>query len=202
MNLDKYLVVSGVPGVHKLVTSRADGVIIEDRKEGRTRFVSARQGQVTPLATVAIYTNADDGEGTVPLVEVFEKMYDQHEAIPPADVNASSPDLRAYFTQILPDHDQDRVHINDIKKCIKWFNFMLQNGILEEAKREAEAQKAEEAEAGKDEKTAKAAKAGAGLDILKPGGGTKHTTAARKPAKSATKATGATKAATKSKNKV
>jgi len=145
MNLDKFLVVSGVPGVHKLITSRADGVIIEDRKEGRTRFVSARQGQVTPLATVAIYTYTDDGEGTVPLVEVFEKMFDEHATIPPADVNASSQVLRDYFSQILPTHDRDRVHINDIKKCIKWYNFMYESGILAEAKREAAAKKAAEA---------------------------------------------------------
>ncbi len=139
MNLDKFLVVSGVPGVHKLITSRADGVIIEDRKEGRTRFVSARQGQVTPLATVAIYTYSEEGEGTVPLVDVFEKMFDQHEAIPPADVNANSQTLRDYFSQILPDHDRDRVHINDIKKCIKWYNFMYASGIFQEAKAGREA---------------------------------------------------------------
>jgi hypothetical protein len=144
MNLDKFLVVSGAPGVHKLIASRADGVIIEDRKEKRNRFVSARQGQVTPLATVAIYTYADNGEGTVPLVEVFEKMYQQHDAIPPADVNAASQVLRDYFTQILPEHDRDRVHINDIKKCIKWYNFMYANGIFEEAIKEAAAQKTAE----------------------------------------------------------
>ncbi len=201
MNLDKYLVVSGVPGVHKLVTSRADGVIIEDRKEGRTRFVSARQGQVTPLATVAIYTNSADGDGTVPLVDVFEKMYDQREAIPPADVNGSNQELRAYFTQILPDHDQDRVHINDIKKCIKWFNFMLENGILEAAKREAAEKAAEEASSEKSGAAAKSGKAAIGADkakqpAAKPGSG------AKKPGKAATKATGASKAATKTKNKV
>jgi hypothetical protein len=161
MNLDKFLVVSGVPGVHKLVTSRADGVIIEDRKEGRTRFVSSRQGQVTPLATVAVYTNTDAGEGTVPLVDVFEIMLDQYESIPPADVNGSSQELRDYFSKILTDHDRDRVHINDIKKCIKWFNFMYDHGILQEAKQEAEAQKALEAEAvpEKEEKPKKVVKA-------------------------------------------
>jgi hypothetical protein len=144
MNLDKFLVVSGIPGVHKLIASRADGVIIEDRKEGRTRFVSARQGQVTPLATVAIYTYTDAGEDTVPLVEVFEKMFDVHDTFPPADLNAAGQVLREYFSQILPTHDRDRVHINDIKKCIKWYNFMHENGILQEAKLEAAALKASE----------------------------------------------------------
>lgn len=139
MNLDKFLVISGVPGVHKLVSTRGDGVIIEDRNEGRTRFVSSRQGQITPLATVAIYTSTDEGEGTVPLVDVFEKMFDQHDAVPPASVNASSGELRNYFSTILPDHDRDRVHINDIRKCIKWYSFMYEKGILAAAKAEAAA---------------------------------------------------------------
>lgn len=152
MNLDKFLVISGVPGVHKLVATRGDGVIIEDRNEGRTRFVSSRQGQITPLATVAIYTYTNEGEGTVPLVDVFEKMFDQHESKPPAGVNASSGELRDYFSSILPDHDRDRVHINDIKKCIKWYNFMYEKGILAAAKAEAAA--AEPAEVAKVEEVA------------------------------------------------
>lgn len=137
MNLDKFLVISGVPGVHKLVATRGDGVIIEDRNEGRTRFVSSRQGQITPLATVAIYTYTNEGEGTVPLVDVFEKMFDQHETIPPVSAVASSNELRDYFSAILPDHDRDRVHINDIKKCVKWYSFMYEKGILAAAKAEA-----------------------------------------------------------------
>jgi len=145
MNLDKYLVVPGAPGVHKLVNSRANGVIIEDKKEGRTRFVPVRQQQITPLATVAVYTFNEEGEGTVPLVEVFQKMLDLHDTTPPVEPKAPSKELRAYFTAVLPDHDQDRVHIGDIQKCIKWYNFMRTYGIFEEAKLEAERIAAEEA---------------------------------------------------------
>ena len=169
MNLDKFLVVSGMQGVHKLVASRADGVIIEDRKERRTRFVSSRQGQVTPLATVAIYTVSDDGDGTIPLVEVFEKMYDQYKDLPPANPNAGPDELRDYFVKILPDHDQDRVHVNDIKKCIKLFNFMYENGILEEAKKEAEAEKEAEKAAEADSKSPKKAAGTAKKAAAKPG---------------------------------
>lgn len=142
MNLEKYLVITGVPGVHKLIASRGNGLVIEDRNEGRTRFVPVRQQQITPLATVAVYTDTE--EGTVPLPEVFQKMLDLLETTPPADVNANSTVLRAYFTTVLPEHDQDRVHINDIKKCIKWFNFMLSKGIFEEVKKADEAMAAEE----------------------------------------------------------
>ncbi len=149
MNLDKFLVIAGVPGVHKLVSTRNNGLLIEDRKEGRTRFVPTRQNQITPLGTVAIYVDTD--EGTMPLPDVFQRMLDQQEAIPPVSPNANSTELRNYFNQILPEHDHDQVHINDIKKCIKWFNFMQEKGIFEEAKREAEKAAAEAAE--KEKKT-------------------------------------------------
>ena len=148
MKLDKYLAVGGAPGIHKLVASRGNGIIIEDRQEGRTRFVPTRGQQVTPLATVAVYTFDDkEGEGTLPLVEVFQKMLDAVETIPPVSPNAQSKELRDYFSAVLPEHDRDRVHINDIKKCLKWFLFMREKGIFEEAIREAETEKANEAAA-------------------------------------------------------
>lgn len=151
MNLEKYLVIAGTPGVHKLITSRPNGLVIEDRIEKRTRFVPARQQQITPLATISIYTDTD--EGTIMLTEVFQRMLDQAETHPPVDVNASSEELRAYFTAVLPEHDRDRVHIADIKKCVKWFRFMLDNGIFEEAKQAAEAETpaADETAAAKEE---------------------------------------------------
>ena len=136
MNLEKFLVIAGVPGVHKLVSTRGNGLVIEDRQEGRTRFVPVRQNQITPLGTVAVYVDTD--EGTIPIADVFQHMLDALETVPPPSLTANSAELRAYFVQILPDHDRDRVHINDIKKCIKWFNFMREKGIFDEVKREAE----------------------------------------------------------------
>ena len=151
VNLEKYLVVAGIPGVHKLVASRANGVVIEDRKEKRTRFVPARQQQITPIATVGIFTETE--EGTIALTEVFQKMLDQFDDNPPVGLDSASPAFRAYFSQILPEHDRDRVHINDIKKCIKWFNFMKESGIFEEAQREAaQAEATKEAPAAEPEK--------------------------------------------------
>lgn len=143
MNLEKYLVIAGVPGVHKLVASRSNGLVIEDRQEGRTRFVPVRQQQVTPLATIAIYTDTE--EGTIPLSDVFQKMLDLQETNPPVFLDSNSAAFREYFGQVLPEFDRDRVHINDIKKCIKWYNFMLDKGIFEEAR--LETLKAEEAKA-------------------------------------------------------
>lgn len=138
MNLEKYVVVAGMPGVHKLVASRKDGLFIDDLKERRRRFVPLRNSQITPLGTIGIYVQTE--QDTISLGEVFQKMSDAFEQHPPVSLESKSAELRAYFTAVLPDHDPDRVHINDIKKCVKWFNFMRENGIFEEIKAEEAAQ--------------------------------------------------------------
>ncbi len=145
MNLERFVVVAGTPGVHKLITTRGNGIIVEDTVQKKTRFLSIRQNQVTPLGTIGIYTDTDKGQDTISLAEVFGRMLEQMEESPLPDLtSANSADLRAYFTKVVPEHDQDRVHINDIKKCVKWFAYMQQTGLL------AEAQQAEPTEAESD----------------------------------------------------
>lgn len=142
MNLERFVVVAGTPGVHKLITTRGNGIIVEDTVQKKTRFLSIRQNQVTPLGTIGIYTDTDKGQDTISLAEVFGRMLEQIAESPLPDLSsANSSDLRAYFTKVVPEHDQDRVHINDIKKCVKWFGYMQQTGLL------AEAQQAEPTEA-------------------------------------------------------
>ena len=36
----------------------------------------------------------------------------------------------AYFTEILPDYDQDRVYASDIKKVINWYGILQAKGLV------------------------------------------------------------------------
>jgi hypothetical protein len=129
MNLKDYLAVSGLPGIYRMVASRSNGLIIEDLNDGKRKFVSSRKHQFTPLESIAIYT--DDGDSTE-LKNVFQSMLDQHKDNPPVSPNVAAEDLKEYFTDILPTFDRNRVHNGDIKKVIKWFNFMQKHNLFEE----------------------------------------------------------------------
>ena len=37
----------------------------------------------------------------------------------------SAKNLTAYFTEILPDYDTERVYASNIKKIIQWFNILV-----------------------------------------------------------------------------
>lgn len=127
MNLDKIVAVSGLPGLYNLTSTRTNGLLITDFDEGVTKFVSTRQHQFTPLATVSIYTNDD----SVELQKVFRAIKEKETEIVPVDINKSSAEIRDYFLKILPDHDIEKVHISDIKKVLKWYEFLKKHDLLQ-----------------------------------------------------------------------
>ena len=102
-------------------------MMIEELGTGKRKFASTRKHQFTPLEGIGIYTDEDD---TIELAKVFQKMLDARddEAVPAP--TASSEVLREYFTNVVPTHDTDQVRISDIKKTIKWFNFLDEHGHL------------------------------------------------------------------------
>ena len=78
------------------------------------------------METVAIYTMSD----TIELSVVFQRMLDQVDENPPAATNGSKAEIEDYFASIVPDYDEDRVYISDMKKVIKWFNILNEKGYL------------------------------------------------------------------------
>lgn len=123
MNLENIVSVSGLPGLYKMVGSRNNGLIIEDYDEGKKRFASIRKHQFTPLESVSIYTITD----TAPLTDIFKKMQESS-GIP--DPKADALQLQEFFEGILPDYDEDKVLTSDIRKIIKWFNFLQDRKLL------------------------------------------------------------------------
>ena len=140
MNLENLIAVSGLPGLYRMAANRSNGLIIEDVKNGKRRFASSRRHQFTPLESIAIYT--DDGESTE-LKKVFRNMLQQLGDNPPASTSAKPDELHEYFADILPNYDRDRVFPGDIKKVIKWFNYLNESGALSAEEEEKESDEEE-----------------------------------------------------------
>ena len=57
---------------------------------------------------------------------------------------ASREELAAYFEEVLPNFDRDRVYPTDIKKLLSWYNLLVETGntdFVEEKKADAEPEK-------------------------------------------------------------
>lgn len=144
--LTKILSVSGKPGLYKLISTGKNLNIVESLTDGK-RFPVYITKRVIALSDVSIYTE----EGDVPLKTVLTKIKEKEkgEKVP---FNSKTPnkELFAYFTEILPNYDKDRVYASDIKKLINWYNILIENKIDFEAEEAEGAEGAEETEGAKE----------------------------------------------------
>ncbi len=125
MNLEPYIAVSGVGPLFSLVTSKPNGLVLESLEDGKTKFYSVRKHQFTPLGTVAVYTLS----GTTPLQDVMGTMFEKLATTPLVPVKSEKHIIEEYFETILPDYDEDKVPLKDMKKIIKWFGFLNERGL-------------------------------------------------------------------------
>lgn len=122
--IDKILAISGKPGLYRLVSRGNNLLICESLADGH-RFPAMRQDKVLSLADIAMY--ATDSE--VPLNTLFAraKQLTAGKTAPVTHKSAQEEQV-AWFAQVFPEYDADRVHIGDIRKFIQWFNTLVETG--------------------------------------------------------------------------
>lgn len=125
--METILSIAGKPGLYKLVSRGKMNLIVETLDETHKRMPAFATDRVTSLADIAMYTDADD----VALWQVLENLCKKEEAkVSSLDYKkCSSKELREYFSEVLPNFDQERVHDSDIKKLLQWYNILVNNGI-------------------------------------------------------------------------
>src|SRR5207344_498643 len=151
MNLDKILAISGKPGLYALKVQTRTGFVAESLIDGKKITVGLRSN-VSLLSEISMYTYNEEK----PLSEVMRTIAKKENNGPTPAFKDDKAQLTAYFLEILPDYDQDRVYASDIKKVINWYNALQGKGLVSsEAPVVAEA-KAEKVAVAADAKPAKA----------------------------------------------
>lgn len=126
MGLERVLAISGKPGLYKLVTQTRGGFVVESLIDNK-RLSIGLQNNVSVLSEIAIYTLNEE----VPLYKVLDKIRVKEDSNPSSVGHKESKDkLEAYFFDILPDYDEDRVYASDIKKVIQWYNLLQKHDML------------------------------------------------------------------------
>ena len=123
------LAISGKPGLYRLVSRGNGTLIVETLDETKKRIPAFASDRVTSLADIAMYTDDED----IALWKVLKSLGEKEESKPSSldYKKASSAELREYFAEILPSFDRERVHDNDIKKLIQWYNILVKAGITD-----------------------------------------------------------------------
>lgn len=140
MEYEKIIAVTGLPGLFELVSSKSDGAIVRSLDDKSTRFVSSRIHNFSHLESIEVYTVREN----VNLTELFTAMDGSGEKLPDGKDNKL---LKKYFETVYPDIDFERVYTSDMKKMVKWYTILKENGVeikLREEPVEEEAEVEEE----------------------------------------------------------
>ena len=124
MTLSEIASVSGKGGLFKVVAPTKSGVILESLDEKKTKLIATTHHRVSLLHEISIYTNTESG--TVPLSDVLKKMKEDFGQDPGVDGTSDTNELKAFLRSVLPEYDDDRVYVSDIKKLVKWYGILLQ----------------------------------------------------------------------------
>lgn len=119
MKLSEIASVTGKGGLFKVLKPAKSGLILESMDENKTKLVATGSHKVSLLDEISIYTHTK--EGTVPLETVLKKIQVDFGDDLGLDANAEANELKAFLKSVLPDYDESRVYVSDIKKLVKWY---------------------------------------------------------------------------------
>ena len=126
--LKEILAITGKPGLYKLVSRGNNMLIVESLVDGKRMPTYARD-KIVALSDVSMYTDADD----IALSEVLTSA-GKKEGLKPVAMDpkkAENKQLQAWFDEVLPNWDRDRVYPSDIRKLIQWYNILINAGITD-----------------------------------------------------------------------
>lgn len=142
MNVEKILAIAGKPGLFELKIQTRSGFLAESLLDGKKITVGLRSN-VSLLSEISMYTYSEEK----PLVEIMRAIAIKENEGPTAvSHKEDNAKLIAYFKEILPDYDEDRVYASDIKKLLNWYNILQSKGMVSK-----EEPKVENAEAVKEQ---------------------------------------------------
>lgn len=124
MELSEIASISGKGGLFKVLKPGKSGVLLEALDATKSRIVASATQRLSILSEISIYTTTK--EGTVALEDVLKKIHKDFNDDLGVDGNSEANELKAFLKSVLPEYDENRVYVSDIKKLVKWYTTLLE----------------------------------------------------------------------------
>jgi hypothetical protein len=133
IQLKDIMAISGKGGLFRFVAQARNGIVVESL-EDKKRHVASATARVSSLEDIAIFTVDEE----VPLADIFFRIHEKGEGKETLSHKAAEAELKSYFEELVPDYDEERVYLSDIKKVFQWYNQLHHHDLLEVVEKEEE----------------------------------------------------------------
>jgi hypothetical protein len=136
IQLKDILAISGKGGLYKFIAQARNGIVVESLEENK-RHVAPATARVSSLEDIAIFTLDEE----VPLADIFYMIHEKSDGKETVSHKASADELKKQFKELVPEYDEERVYVSDIKKVFQWYNLLHKHELLELVDKEEEEEK-------------------------------------------------------------
>jgi len=127
------LAISGQPGLFKMVTEAKNSIIVESLLTGK-RIPAYSTSKISALSDISVFTETAE----IQLKDLFKRIQENGKVI---SAKASNAEIKAFFEEVLPEYDKDRVYVSDMKKIFQWYQLLNEKGLLVETEEEKNEEK-------------------------------------------------------------
>lgn len=126
MDLKEIMSISGKPGLYKMVAQAKNGIIVESIIDQK-RLQAFSHDKISSLEEISIFTESGDK----PLKEILAAFYEKLEGKPAPDFKNENEKVKAFFAEMLPDYDKERVYVSHMQKIVSWYNLLVEHDLLD-----------------------------------------------------------------------
>lgn len=174
IDLTGIISITGQPGLFKIVAQSKNGIIVEGLADKKRVNVYAST-KVSTLSDISMFTTGEDK----PIAEIMTSVFEKEKGGIAIDNKADDKAIAAYFGEVLPEYDKDRVYVSNMRKLFTWYNTLQATGNLKEKTEEKAVEEKVKATKAEDKKPAKKTAAKT-VSKTKTSVGVKKTTGVRK----------------------
>jgi len=146
IQLKDIMSISGKGGLFKFIAQARNGIVVESLEDNK-RHVAPATARISSLEDIAIFTLEEE----LPLCDIFFKIYEEKEGKETLSHKSSAAELKAYFEELVPEYDEERVYVSDIKKVLQWYNQLQQHDLLEVIEKKEEGEEGDDQTGDADE---------------------------------------------------
>ncbi len=118
--------ITGKPGLYRLVGQNKSAYIVESLNEQKQKLVlNPTTVRMASLEDITVYGEEED----IRLTAIFERIRETPVPMPDT-AKTDGNNLRAYFREVAPRHDEERVYTSDMKKIINWYQILAAGQLL------------------------------------------------------------------------
>ena len=126
MFLKDILAISGHRGLFKYIKQGRNGVIVESLTDNK-RMNAHASAKISSLEDITVFSEGDED---VQLEHVMKKIFEKENGGPAISHKAENEKLKAYFQDVFPEYDKDKVYVSDMKKIIMWYNILQELDMI------------------------------------------------------------------------